>query len=175
MQHGETSFWSHADQEGSGSSDDDAQGEASVSPLHGFLGGDPEHYDWAQNLPSTLNIDRATHDRILSHFGAYLANWCFFVDMTKFHRDMVICNTASDTDRRAKRTHFYSPLLHNTILYLGMYFGRREWSELMPQYRAVFMTHCIGLIVTESQSPVLSTVRALIILSTCVEGIGELC
>ena len=150
MQHGETSFWSHA-----------MDGEPATDDQPPIAMG-TEWFDWSRNLPPGLNLSKDIHDGVLEHYGAYLASWCLVVDWPHFTADLISCNTMGGE----WRTHHYSPVLHNVVLYHGMYFGRRAWPEEQARYAQIFVPFVMGLLSKECSSPMLSTVRALGLLAS---------
>ena len=122
-----------------------------------------DYEDWTRNLPVCLNIDRATHDRALAFFAAYYAPWCFLADMPRFHRDLARCTLVRPADpsyAAPARTSYYSPLLHSTALYMGIFLNRREWPGLMRAYESVFMEHTAQQVLVECEQSSLSSVRA---------------
>lgn len=130
--------------------------------------------DWARHLPSTLNIDRSTHDRALEFFAAYYAPWCYNVDMSAFQTDLIVCNLVRAADRgkpsRPKRTAHYSPLLHNCALFLGLHITRHEYPNMSGRFESLFMQHCSALLLEECDNTSLSSLRAYSLFAKCVAG-----
>ena len=125
--------------------------------------------DWARYLPKSVPINRTMHDRAIQHFESFYAPWCMIVDIPAFLREMATINAETSTAATAFpiiRTPNYSPLLHNCVVYMGMYLLRDEWPDVMKTFEAVFAPHCSVYIRQETESPTLSTVRALNLLST---------
>jgi hypothetical protein len=91
--------------------------------------------------------------------------------MPAFLQDLAACNLVSVSDgvestTQPWRTAHYSPLLHNTVLYLGMYLLRNEGSEVFAALRKVFNDHCIKLVTLESDNQSISTLRGLNLLAS---------
>ncbi|ORY28952.1 hypothetical protein BCR39DRAFT_533268 [Naematelia encephala] len=131
-------------------------------------GFEPPRLEWAQNLPPSLDITREIHDRALEHFASYWAPWCMTVDFPPFMRDLITCNMVGVFPKPPRRTPHYSPLLHCVVLFMGMYYGRSQWPEALERYKSTFMQHCHILALYESNSPTLSTMRAVNLYATSV-------
>jgi hypothetical protein len=168
MHFGPTSIWRHDPRPRSISAPD--------PPHPDLLPG--EYVDWSRNLPRSLDLSRALHDAAIQYFAAFYAPWCGVVDMPAFLRDLEACNFVSpiqeeqDTDpestrsSRMWRTSFYSPLLHNAVLYLGMFLLRTEEPEMFAALRKVFNEHCSRLLIVESETPVVSSLRGFNLLAS---------
>ena len=162
VQIGPTSLWSYKRSAPSASSPLQSLGDLSMP-------GDYE--DWSRNLPVCLNIDRTVHDRALAFFGAYYAPWCYLVDTPRFYRDMRRCTLVRPSDPNhvaPNRTSYYSPLLHSTALYMGIFINRGEWPNLMRAYNSVFMEHTAQQLLKECDQSSLSSVRAYNLYAQCV-------
>lgn len=113
--------------------------------------------DWRRSLPPALVIDRQTHDNALQLFAAYYAPWCMTADMPTFLHDMA----AADV------TQGYSPLLHCTIVFVGMCLlddavnAEELWNDS-------FHDHCTRLLLTECANPSLASLRGLNLLAAYV-------
>lgn len=120
--------------------------------------------DWSRNLPPHFVIDRSAHDQALEYFTSYYAPWCLFVDMPAFVADLSTCNLVRVSDhgqcKAPTQTVNYSPLLHCSVLYMGLHLIRHEQPALMKSLRAVFPKHCSTLMLKECDHTALSSLRA---------------
>lgn len=152
VQIGSTSLWSYLHP---------ASPVTSLSAPDVVLPGD--WVDWSRNLPPTLTIDRATHDKAMAYFSAYYAPWCFTVDMPSFLIDLSRCNLVRPSDllyTPPTRTAYYSPLLHNSVLFVGLFMTRGDHPGLMRNFEAVFSEHGAKLLLDECDNATFSSLRA---------------
>lgn len=152
IQHGATSLWSYRNP---------VSPTASFSASSRMMPGD--WVDWSKNLPPSLNIDKASHDRALEYFGAYYAPWCLIVDMPAFFADLGVCNMVrpSETQHRPPaRTAHYSPLLHLSMLFMGLFMTRRDHPGYMRTLEGVFLQHGAKLLMDECDHATFSSLRA---------------
>ena len=163
---GPSSVWTHArpDLWAQSASVPSTQSHSGLSPVN-----------WSRHLPQSVPITQTQHDRAIQHFESFYSPWCNILDVHAFRREMATSNAepvASPGLTIPIRTPNYSPLLHNSILYLGLFLARDEWPETMNAYEEVFMTHCSSFVQKETTGPTLSTLRALVVYSTYVPAEG---
>nr|XP_019012570.1 uncharacterized protein I206_02065 [Kwoniella pini CBS 10737]OCF51351.1 hypothetical protein I206_02065 [Kwoniella pini CBS 10737] len=127
--------------------------------------------DWSHNLPSALNISKSTHDQAMEYFSAFYAPWGITIDMPAFLIDLNRCNlvrAATQSRSAQSRTASYSPLLHCCAMYLGLRMIKHEHPALMKSYEAIFIQHCMPLLLEECDYTALSSLRAYNLHATCV-------
>lgn len=106
--------------------------------------------NWARDLPEGCGLDRNIHDEAIEVFDAYHAQWCSIVDVPTF---------CSELDNRIDDLT-YSPLLHCTIVYLGLFMLRHRWSDAYRAFKNAFDDHCSKLVLSETSHPTLASIRA---------------
>ncbi|WVQ78285.1 hypothetical protein IAT38_000370 [Cryptococcus sp. DSM 104549] len=173
VQYGATSMWTHAPppdrpaEQAGPSQPGVGAGRRHHENAQG-LTGEGVWLDWSRNLPPELVMDKAEHDAALERFGAYYAPWCMTVNMPNFLKDLERCNTVDHSGEPAEtRTPFYSPLLHCAVLFLGLYLLGGQWPEKMDRNHDGLTTHCTRLMGVECGVPLLSSLRAINLWSTC--------
>ncbi|WWC88847.1 uncharacterized protein L201_003762 [Kwoniella dendrophila CBS 6074] len=130
-----------------------------------------DYIDWSYNLPSVLNISKMIHDQAMEYFSSFYAPWGMTIDMPAFLIDLNKCNLVRAINQKRPiqtRTASYSPLLHCCILYLGLRLLKTEYPTLMKTYEAIFIQHCVNLLLEECDHTALSSLRALNLYATCV-------
>ncbi|KAL7421439.1 hypothetical protein Q5752_004325 [Cryptotrichosporon argae] len=144
---------------------------AALPPVPAFAPLPGDWVDWSRNLPATLDITRATHDAALDYFAAYYAPWGVTVDVPAFLADLDTCNLARPADPTWAgpcRTTHYSPLLHNSALFLGLHMIRDQRPGLMAKLQSVFLQHCTVLLLAECDQTALSSLRAYNLFANCM-------
>lgn len=97
----------------------------------------------------------------MRYFAAFYAPWCLSVDMPHFLSDLPVCNIIRGSIHvGATRTAHYSPLLHCSILFLGLYMIKDEFPEEMTRYQSVFWDHCTPLLLAECTHTGLGSLKA---------------
>ncbi|WWC62367.1 uncharacterized protein I303_104963 [Kwoniella dejecticola CBS 10117] len=127
--------------------------------------------DWSHNLPSSINISKSTHDQAMDYFGAFYAPWGVTIDMPAFLADLNRCNlvrAATQSRPVQTRTASYSPLLHCCAIYFGLRMIKHEHPTLMKTFEAIFIQHCMPLLLEECDHTALSSLRAYNLYATCV-------
>ncbi|KAI5479510.1 hypothetical protein MNV49_003452 [Pseudohyphozyma bogoriensis] len=127
-----------------------------------------EEIEWDRYLPEIPGMDRALHDNIVDLYFSYFNSWCCWASPKLFKRDMQICLAPNST---TIRTSFYSPLLHNTILSLGLNYSddpRVRKFDAASRLTAVAR----DFVDDELERPRLSTISGLMNLGSCYSTIG---
>nr|XP_031861566.1 uncharacterized protein CI109_002792 [Kwoniella shandongensis]KAA5528638.1 hypothetical protein CI109_002792 [Kwoniella shandongensis] len=164
LHYGATSIWTHQSNQSQGPATPVTSTQSNPPPQRIIDG----CVDWSRHLPPGLMVDRSVHDAALAHFAAYYAPWCLVVDMPAFFEDMAICNLIGPSGPPVEtRTTYYTPLLHCTTLFLGLYLLGGEWPEKLKDRHEEFIQHCTKLAGIECDLPSVSSLRAINLLSTC--------
>lgn len=90
---------------------------------------------------------------------------CFWVDEMRFRRDLAGSPANEGSVIRARRTAYYSPLLHNILLAIGVSFLEIE-AGVRDQLGIAFSKRAKDLLEEEAESPMLSTISGLLLLGT---------
>jgi hypothetical protein len=92
-------------------------------------------------------------------------SWCQWVDQAKFLADMANSPIASNSIIRSRRTAYYSPLLHNVILSVGLFYLDTD-SDRKAQLAAGFARRASEMIEREVEAPLLSSVMGILLLGS---------
>nr|XP_018267202.1 uncharacterized protein I303_01187 [Kwoniella dejecticola CBS 10117]OBR89360.1 hypothetical protein I303_01187 [Kwoniella dejecticola CBS 10117] len=146
---------------------------STMAPSQSLFGNDPPFNNLSvmnrvEDLPELL-LSPQIHEEALTAFFTYFNSWCYFVQEREFRRDLTegAWSHTHTFIRFDTRTAYYSPLLHYSILALGLTLlpnhilsNRRELSDRM-------ISRAKSLMEVEVQQPMLSTVTGLMMLGSC--------
>ncbi|KAF8152932.1 hypothetical protein B0H34DRAFT_677166 [Crassisporium funariophilum] len=128
-------------------------------------------FDWSRHLPSAVPLDRRSHDRALDLLFKFFTSWCLRVVPALFLRDMYRALSVPPSHTPPKTPH-YSPMLHNSLVALGLAFlDEPQFRDLKA--RQYFANTAKSFIESECQKPNLSVVHALSILASFHSSQGE--
>lgn len=97
---------------------------------------------------------------------------CFWVNERGFKRDLASAPSVEGTIIHARRTAYYSPMLHNVVLSVGVLMLPIE-RGVRAQLGLAFARRAKDLIEEESEAPMMSTVSALMLLGTYHAATGR--
>ncbi|KAL1407380.1 hypothetical protein Q8F55_006802 [Vanrija albida] len=119
------------------------------------------------SLPTlgTPELDDWTHEEVLRLFFNYYNAQCYWVNERGFRRDMLASPTAEGTIIRPRRTPYYSPMLHNILLAMGVGFLNVD-KKVREQLAVAFGARAKALLEEETESAMLSTVSGVLLLAT---------
>lgn len=135
----------------------------------------PGRVDWGRHLPlqSLPGFDENLHEHLLDLFFNYFNEWCGWTSGCRegslFRRDMARCLGSPDAPGR---TSYYSPMLHNAILSLGVVFCTDPRVASIPA-AFIFATAAKEFLEAEVERPLLSTMQGLMTLGSVHSGSGR--
>ncbi|WOO84843.1 Nitrogen assimilation transcription factor nit-4 [Vanrija pseudolonga] len=119
------------------------------------------------NLPTlgTPELDDWTHEEVLRLFFNYYNAQCYWVNERGFRRDLLASPTVEGTIIRPRRTPYYSPMLHNILLAMGVGFLNVD-KKVREQLALAFGARAKALLEEETEQAMLSTVSGVLLLAT---------
>lgn len=138
-------------------------------------GVDPSHcnpaLDWSRHLPSTIPLDRPSHDKALDLLFKFFTSWCLRIIPALFLRDMYRALSVPHS-QAPPRTPHYSPMLHNALVALALAFADDPKLRDLKS-RQCFANYAKSFIEAECRKPNLSVVHALSVLSSFHSSQGD--
>lgn len=116
------------------------------------------------SLPSP-ELDQATHDEVLRLFFDYFNPQCMWVHEKEFRTDLRTAPIVDGTVIRPRQSAYYSPMLHNIVLAIGVSLLQID-PQVRERLRTAFSRRAKDLFEDEVESAMLSTVSGVLLLGT---------
>jgi hypothetical protein len=117
-------------------------------------------------------LDDETHEAVLCHYFDYHNPQSLWVDERRFRSDMLASPSVPGSNIRARRTAYYSPLLHNAVLAIGVAYLDLP-GDVRDHLGIAFAKRAKDLVDDETEMTMLSTVGGGLLVGTYYASVAR--